>query len=162
MLTNNITRFLSTQGVLFTLHSLQTTEKKSALEVAEILKKPPHVVFKTIVLTANQPNKPVLALVPADSQVDPKSVALTFKEKKTTITSQSEAERITGLLVGGISPLALRNKPFRVIIDQTINSLDSVIISAGVRGWQIELSPADLITLTRATIAPIAHLSDTN
>jgi Cys-tRNA(Pro)/Cys-tRNA(Cys) deacylase len=162
MLTNNITRFLTTQGVRFTIHSLQTTDKKSALEVANILNKPPRVVFKTIVLTTSQPNKPVLALVPADCQVNHKAVALAFNEKKATVAAQSEAERITGLQTGGISPLALRNKPFRIIIDQTINSLDSVILSAGVRGWQIELHPADLIALTGATLAPIAQLADTN
>jgi len=162
MLTNNTTRFLTRQGVPFAVHSLQTTEKKSAMEVAQILNKPPRIIYKSIVLTTSQPNKPVLALVPADCQVNHKAVALVFNEKKATVATQSEAERITGLQAGGISPLALRNKPFRVIIDQTINSLDSVIISAGGRGWQIELSPADLIALTRATVAPIAQLPDTN
>jgi Cys-tRNA(Pro)/Cys-tRNA(Cys) deacylase len=162
MLTNNITRFLTQENIPFVVHSLQTTEKKSAMEVAQMLNKPPQVIFKTIVLTTSPTNKAILALVPADCQVNLKTVALNLNEKKVTITAQSEAERITGLQVGGISPLALCNKPFRVIIDQTINSLDSVIISAGLRGWQIELTPADLITLTRATVAPIAQLTDTN
>jgi Cys-tRNA(Pro)/Cys-tRNA(Cys) deacylase len=162
MLTNNITRFLTRQSVQYAVHGLETTEKKSAIEVAQILNKPPEVIFKTIVLTTGPTNKAILALVPANCQVNTKAVAQNLNEKKVTMTAQSEAERLTGLQAGGISPLALRNKPFRVIIDQTINSLDSVIISAGVRGWQIELLPVDLITLTRAIVAPIAQLADTN
>ena len=160
MLTNNTIRLLSKKGIPYSILGLQTTEKVSAMEVARILNKPPRMIFKTIVLTANLASKAILALVPADSQVNPKAVAHKFNEKKVTIAAQTEAEQLTGLQVGGISPLALINKPFRVIIDQSVNSLDCVIISAGERGWQIELPSADLIALTRATVAPIAELLD--
>lgn len=162
MLTNNTTRFLTKHGIHYTVHGLQTTEKKSAVDVAKLLNKPSQCIFKTIVLTTGQTTKPVLALVPADRQVNAKAVALCLKEKKLMVSSQADAERITGLQVGGISPLALLNKPFRVIIDLTINSLNSVIISAGVRGWQIELAPADLIDLTNAIVAPISFELNTH
>ena len=155
MLTNNITRFLDQRKIHYTLHDLQTNEKLSAEEVAAVLSRPAEMIFKTIILGANKNTKPIAALVPANSKVDQKKLAAALNEKKVAPLTLVEAEEKTGMQAGGISPLGLVNKPFRIILDDSIKLHSTVIISAGARGWQIELKPEDLISLCKAKIKPI-------
>ena len=157
MLTNNITRLLTQRKIHFTMHDLGTTEKLGAVEVSNLLGKPEEKVFKTIIFMSVSGNgKFLAALVPANHQVDTKKLAAAVREKKVSPVKQVEAEETTGMQTGGISPLGLIHKPFRIIADDSINSLDTVIISAGQRGWQIELQPTDLLILCKAQTKPIS------
>ncbi|BBB49394.1 aminoacyl-tRNA deacylase [Pelolinea submarina] len=156
MTANNVTRMLEARKVPFTALDVPV-QKLSALEVADLLEMPPETVFKTIVARREKGGKPILALVPATGEVDNKALAAALKEKKVHVTSQAEAEALTGLRAGGISPLALINKGFQVLIDNSAETLESMLISGGQWGLQIRLAPKDLAKLTNARFAPIAN-----
>ena len=132
---------------------------RDAQEVALALGLPPEQVFKTLVVSPPPPGKPILAMIPANSQVDLKKLAKSVGEKKLKMASQREAEKLTGLQVGGISALALMNRGFMVYLDISADRLQEIVISAGERGQQIELAVGDLVRLTRARLADIAHAS---
>ena len=156
MTTNNVTRMLEARKVPFTALEVPA-QKFSALEVAELLKVHPETVFKTIVARRDKGGKPILALVPATGEVDNKALAAALREKKVHVTSQAEAEALTGLLAGGISPLALLNRGFQVLIDSSAETLEAMLISGGQWGLQIRLAPKDLAKLTNARFAPISN-----
>ena len=158
MTTNNVTRMLESRKVAFTALDVPV-QKLSALEVAELLNVLPETVFKTIVAKREKGGKPILALVPATGEVDNKALAAALNEKKVHVTSQAEAEALTGLRAGGISPLALVNKGFQVLIDSSAEALEAMLISGGQWGLQIRLAPKDLAKLTNARFASIANLS---
>jgi len=143
MISNNVTRMLEARKTRFQAFEVPV-EKLSALEVADILQIPPEDVYKTIVAKRAKPGKPILAVVPGSLEVDTKKLAAALGEKKVFITSLNEAEAMTGLLAGGISPLALINKGFQVLIDASSQKKETILVSAGQRGLQVRLSPADL------------------
>ncbi|MDO9547059.1 MAG: YbaK/EbsC family protein [Pelolinea sp.] len=118
---------------------------------------PPENVFKTIVMNLEKSKKTILAVVPATVEVSPKKLAVFLKEKKVSVTTQLEAEKLTGLLVGGISPLALINKGFQVVVDASALEHEFMLVSGGQRGVQIQLKAKDLIQLTNARTADIAE-----
>jgi len=131
----------------------------SALEVAQLLGVSPDVVFKTIVVTREKGKKPILALIPGPTTVDLKLLAVFLGEKKVFLPTEREAEQITGLQAGGISPLALLNKGFQVVIDSLAQNHSEIHISGGQRGLNIKLSVNDLIKLTGARVTSIARIS---
>ncbi|HVN54136.1 MAG TPA: aminoacyl-tRNA deacylase [Anaerolineaceae bacterium] len=149
---NNITRMLHAKKVAFTAFETPA-EKLGAEETARILNVPVEIVFKTIVVTRERPGKPVLALVPGNQEVDLKAVARTAGEKKVSLATEKEAERLTGLKAGGISPLALINKGFQVFLDQSAQTYPEIHVSGGQRGLNIRLPVQDLVQLTNARIA---------
>lgn len=155
MKTNNITRLLEARKIPFLAYELPE-EKLGALETARLLNVPPEQVFKTIVIKREGKGKPILAVVPGDSEVDLKALAKVVGEKKLFLASEREAEALTGLLTGGISPLALINKGFQVIVDQSASTFDSVHISGGQRGLNIRLPGSDLLKLVNARLAEIS------
>jgi len=152
---NNVTRLLESRKIAFTAYELPP-EKLGALEAAQILGVPPEQVFKTIVMKRERKGKPILAVVPGPSEVDLKAVAKAIGEKKVSLPTEREAEQLTGLQAGGISPLALLNKGFQVLVDETAQSLVEIYISGGQRGLNIRLPVTDLLKLTNARSAPIA------
>lgn len=154
-ITNNVTRILDAKKVKFTAHSLPE-EKLGAVEAAELLDVPASQVFKTIVATRTGPGKPILAVVPGNREVDLKLVAKAVNEKKVKLASHQQAEELTGLQTGGISPLALINKGFQVFIDQSAQNLETIFISGGQRGLNIQLSPLDTAKLTNARFVPLS------
>ena len=131
-------------------------EKLGALEAAQYLGVSPRQMFKTIVVLRLTKGKPILALVSGESQVDAKALANVVGEKKVKVSTQAEAEKLTGLQTGGISPLALINKGFQVIIDQSAETHEDIYISGGQRGINIQLKPGDLIKLTQARLGNIS------
>ena len=155
MLTNNTTRFLDQKKIAYYIHDLGTTEKVAAMEVSRKLQEPAHKIFKTILLSSKK-GKPIAVLVPANQKVDEKKVAAFLGRKKVFPMRQDEAEAASGMQAGGISPLGLWNKSFLILADESINSADTVIISAGIRGWQIEMNPNDLLNLCNAKTHPIS------
>jgi Cys-tRNA(Pro)/Cys-tRNA(Cys) deacylase len=152
---NNVTRMLDARKISYKAFALPA-EKLGALETAKILGVPPSQVFKTIVITREKPGKAILALVPGDREVDLKAVAKTLGEKKVRLPSQREAEALTGLQAGGISPLALINKGFQTLLDTSARQYTEIHISGGQRGLNIRLSVDDLIRLVNARLAPIS------
>jgi Cys-tRNA(Pro)/Cys-tRNA(Cys) deacylase len=130
-------------------------ELRDAVEIANVLNLKPSLVFKTlVVLPPETGKKPILVMIPADRQLDLKSLALVAGAKKLKMATHREAESITGLEVGGISALALLNKGFQIFIDDSAQSLAEVCVSAGKRGLQIKINIKDLITATNARMVP--------
>jgi Cys-tRNA(Pro)/Cys-tRNA(Cys) deacylase len=131
-------------------------EKLGAVETAQLLGVPLEQVFKTIVVKREGKGKPILAVVPGTSEVDLKLLAKTLGEKKLTLPSEREAELLTGLQAGGISPLALINKGFQVVIDAAARDHAEIHVSGGQRGLNILLPVKALADLTRARFAPVS------
>jgi Cys-tRNA(Pro)/Cys-tRNA(Cys) deacylase len=155
---NNVTRLLDSRGIPYTAFELPA-EKLGALEAAQLMGAPPEQVFKTIVVTREGKGRPVLALTPGPLEVDLKALAKALGEKKLLLPTEKDAERLTGLQAGGISPLALLNKGFQVIIDETAILYDEIYISGGQRGLDIRLPVAALVELTGAEYAAFAKVS---
>lgn len=152
--TNNVTRLLDSRKIPYKLFELPN-EKLGAREAAQLLNVEAAAVFKTIVATREKPKKPLLVLVPGTFVVDLKLLASTLGEKKVHLPTEREAEQLTGLQAGGISPLALMNKGFQVVIDSSANDLGEIYISGGQRGMNIKLPVGDLVKLTNARLAAI-------
>ena len=152
---NNITRLLDSRKISYTAFETPA-EKLGALETARFLNVPPETVFKTIVLTRDKPKKPILGVIPGPNSVDLKLLAAALGEKKVHLSTEREAEQLTGLQAGGISALALLNKGFQVVIDSAAQSYDAIHVSGGQRGLNIKLPVADLIRLTNARLASIS------
>jgi Cys-tRNA(Pro)/Cys-tRNA(Cys) deacylase len=160
---NNVTRMLDAKKIPYTAFETPA-EKLGAEETANFLHVPIELVYKTIVVTRLNTdgktnatrNKPILAVIPGPNRVDLKMVALALGEKKVALPTEKEAEQITGLLAGGISPLVLINKGFQVIIDEAAAAQDSIHVSGGQRGMNILLRVKDLVELTRAKFAVIS------
>jgi Cys-tRNA(Pro)/Cys-tRNA(Cys) deacylase len=153
--TNNVTRLLDQRKIPYTACDLPA-EKLGAIEAAQYLGVSPSLVYKTIVVRREGKGKPVLALVPGASEVNLKLLAKVLGEKKMVLPTEREAERLTGLQAGGISPLALINRGFQVILDGSAQELDEIYISGGQRGLDIRLPVSALQALTHATVAKIA------
>ncbi len=153
---NNVTRLLDQRHIPYQAFEVPA-EKLGARETASLLGIDPAIVFKTIVVTRDKPKKPLLVAVPGDSVVDLKLVAAAVGEKKVYLPTEREAEALTGLQAGGISPLALINKGFRVLIDESARRYPHIHVSGGQRGLNIQLSLADLEKLTNAQIAPVSR-----
>ena len=157
-ITNNVTRFLDARKVKYSARELPV-EKLGALEAAQYMDVPPVQVFKTIV-TTREKGKPVLAVIPGPHVVDLKLLATFLGEKKMRLPSEREAEQLTGLQAGGISPLALINKGFQVVIDFAAQSFEEVYISGGQRGLNIQIPLIDLVKLTNARLAAVSTIPD--
>lgn len=157
MITNNITRLLEAKKIPYTAYELPA-EKMGALETARLLNIPVEQVFKTIVVKREGRGKSILTLVPGNAEVDLKSLARALGEKKLYLPTEREAEQLTGLQAGGISPLALLNKGFQVVLDSSARDYPEIHISGGQRGLNIRLRMEDLITLTHAQVAKIADV----
>ena len=153
---NNVTRFWDSRKISYMVFETPV-EKLGAHETAQFLGVPAEVVFKTIVVTRDKPKKPVLVVIPGPTVVDLKQLAAFLGEKKVHLPTEREAEQLTGLQAGGISPLALVNKGFQVVIDSAAQKYSEIHISGGQRGLNIKLPVADLVQLTKARLAPISR-----
>ena len=158
MTANNVTRLLDSKKVPYKMFEL-SAEKRGALETARLLGVDPELVYKTIVVIRER-GKPILAVIPGPNRVDLKSLAAALGEKKLSLPTEREAERVTGLQAGGISPLALINKGFQVVIDVAAQNRLEIHVSGGQRGLNIRLPVKALIELSRARFALISNLDD--
>jgi Cys-tRNA(Pro)/Cys-tRNA(Cys) deacylase len=154
MIKNNVTRLLDARKISYTAFELPA-EKLGALETARLLSVPPEQVFKTIVVTREGKGKPVLAIVPGTDEVDLKALARAVGEKKLTLPTEREAEKLTGLQAGGISPLALLNHGFQMVLDSSAELFESIHVSGGQRGLNICLPVSGLVDLIHPTLADI-------
>lgn len=155
-ITTNVTRMLDSRKVRYIAYELPA-EKLGATETARLLDVEPASVFKTIVVTREKPKKPLLVVVPGPAAVDLKLVAAALGEKKVHLPTEREAEELTSLQAGGISPLALINKGFQVVVDISAENYESIHISGGQRGLNIKLPVSDLVKLTNARLAHVSR-----
>jgi Cys-tRNA(Pro)/Cys-tRNA(Cys) deacylase len=159
MTTNNVIRLLESRKVQFKAIELPA-EKLGAVETAQFLGVDPGLVFKTIVIQREILGKPLLAVVPGDKRVDLKSLASFVNEKKVSIPTEKEAERVTGLQVGGISSLALMNRGFETLLDLSAMKLNDFYISGGMRGLLIWMRVQDYVTISGARFAPLIKIGE--
>lgn len=146
---------LDTAGVPFTVHEYAHDPAAASYgaEAAQAMGVSPDRVFKT--LLAETDGTLAVAVVPVSGQLDLKALATALGAKRAAMADATAAERSTGYVLGGISPLGQR-KRLRTVIDTGALRHDTVYVSAGKRGMEVELAPADLIRLTAATTADIA------
>ena len=123
----------------------------SATGVAEAAGLSPEEVYKTLVVLRSQ-GKPMLVIVAGEQELDLKRVAAAVGDKKVRMAAHREAESLTGLQVGGISALALLNRPFDVFIDRPALGRSHVYVSAGKRGVNLRLAVDDLVRITGARV----------
>jgi Cys-tRNA(Pro)/Cys-tRNA(Cys) deacylase len=143
-------RLLEQRGIAHEVFAFDASIR-SAGEVARATGMPPNAVYKTLVVEHDPPKgKPYLVMMPADSEVDLKVLAASLGAKKLRMASHRDAERHTGLQVGGISALALLDRRFPTLIDSRALAEDRILVSAGQRGMDVSLSISDLIALTAA------------
>jgi Cys-tRNA(Pro)/Cys-tRNA(Cys) deacylase len=145
-------RVLDAAGISYQAHQYDPAIH-SAAEVAAVLGVPPDQVYKTlVVLPERGPGRPLLVLVPGDRELDLNLLGLQpgVAAKHLRMATQREAEHLTGLLVGGISPLALLPKGFRIFIDRSALAQDRLYLSAGQRGVNLPVATADLLRITEA------------
>jgi Cys-tRNA(Pro)/Cys-tRNA(Cys) deacylase len=154
VITNNVTRFLDSREINYQVFELPL-KKLGAEETAQLLEVDPGIVYKSIVITRRGIGKPILAVVPGNREVDLKKLAKTIGEKKVSPATQKEAEKLTHLQAGGISPLALINRGFQILIHKSALDEDKIHVSGGELGLNIRLDPQDLIRITGAKAAEI-------
>jgi Cys-tRNA(Pro)/Cys-tRNA(Cys) deacylase len=134
--------------------SLRAGGRGYALEAVDALGLDAAHVFKTIVVSVD--GRLGLVVVPANAEVDRNAAADALGGRKAAIADPAEAERATGYVLGGISPLGTR-RPLPVALDASAAAFPTIHVSAGRRGLEIELAPADLLALTNGVLAPVAR-----
>jgi Cys-tRNA(Pro)/Cys-tRNA(Cys) deacylase len=146
-------RLLDAKGVPYTATTYDDAgEFHTAEEAAVILGVPLSAMYKTLVVLRDTPAKtrPLIVMVPSDTELDLKLLAASLEEKKLRMATQKEAERLTGMQVGGISVLGLRGGGFEVLIDERARELETIHTSAGERGIEIAMRTEDLVRLSGA------------
>ena len=125
----------------------------SAVEVADVLGVPPERVYKTLVVLPEAPGrKPLLVMIAGPDELDMRTLARSVDTKAVRMATQKDAERLTGLLVGGIGALALVGKPFEPCIERSALAHEWILVNAGRRGINLKLAVSDLIGLTDARV----------
>jgi Cys-tRNA(Pro)/Cys-tRNA(Cys) deacylase len=151
-------RVLERAKTAFTLHEYDPADGAGGHGYGEVavaaLGSDPAQVFKTLV--ARVDGALTVAVVPVSGQLDLKALAAAAGGRKAAMADPADAERTTGYVRGGISPLGQR-KALPTVVDESALTFPTVLVSAGRRGLQVELAPAALVRLTRARTAPIAR-----
>lgn len=153
------TRALAAAGVEFTEHPYEhdPAAQSYGLEAAEAIGAPPERVFKTLLAQTDlaRDHGLVVGIVPVTGQLDLKALAAAAGAKKASMADPALAERTTGYVVGGISPVG-QKRPLTTVLDASALEHDTVFVSGGRRGLDLELPPSDLVAVTSATVAAIA------
>lgn len=149
------TAALAKAGIDFTLHPYEHHDGATRYgeEAAEQLGVDPRRIFKTLI--ADVSGQLVVAVVPVADQLDLKALARSRGAKKAQLADPQAATRSSGYVLGGISPIGQRTK-LPTVIDSSCADFPTIFVSAGRRGLQVELSPADLTAITDALVAPIS------
>lgn len=152
----NAARLLDSLGIHYELRDYEVDPDDLAAEsVARNVGLPPEQVFKTLVARGDR-NGVCFAVIPADTELDLKALAAATGNKKIDLVPLKEVQPLTGYIRGGVTVLGAK-KEYPAVADETIELFDVISVSAGVRGTQIFLSPADYLRATNATTAPIAR-----
>jgi Cys-tRNA(Pro)/Cys-tRNA(Cys) deacylase len=152
----NAARLLDRLGIHYELREYEVDPENLAAEtVAAKIGLPPEQVFKTLAARGDR-NGACLAVIPGDQELNLKALASASGERKIELLPVNELQALTGYIRGGVTALASK-RDFPVYVDETIELFDVVSISAGVRGLQILIAPADYLRATRGTIAELAQ-----
>jgi Cys-tRNA(Pro)/Cys-tRNA(Cys) deacylase len=150
---------LDDAGASFTVHEFhhEPSERNYGLVAAEALGVEPDRVFKTLVvnLTGDRGVEQVVGIVPVSGQLSLRELSQALGGKRAEMCPPEIAQRITGYVVGGISPFG-QKKRLRTVIDETCILFDTVFVSGGKRGLDVEVSPDVLVSVLGAVVAPIA------
>jgi Cys-tRNA(Pro)/Cys-tRNA(Cys) deacylase len=154
----NAMRMLDSRGIAYQALAF-SPDIHTATGVAEALDLPPERVFKTLVVMPDTPvrGRPLLAIIPGDAELDLKALAQAAGEKKLRMATQREAESMTGLLVGGISALALLSKRWATYVDASARDEPWFVVSAGQRGLNLRLAVDDFLAVTQAKLVRVAR-----
>jgi Cys-tRNA(Pro)/Cys-tRNA(Cys) deacylase len=152
----NACRILDSLGIHYSLREYEVSpDDLSAETVAAKVGFPPEQVFKTLVVRGDR-NGIAVAIIPGNQELDFKALAQLTGDRKVEMIHLKEVQSVTGYIRGGVTALGMK-KDYPVFVDETIELWDEVSVSAGQRGLQIILSPADYLRATNATIGAIAR-----
>jgi Cys-tRNA(Pro)/Cys-tRNA(Cys) deacylase len=145
-------------GIAFKIHSYRhdPSAKSYGEEVAAALGLDPERVFKTLIATAEAPAQMAVAVIPIVKRLDLKALATVLAVKKMALAEETDAERATGYVIGGISPLGQR-KRLPLVLDASALAYATIYVSAGRRGLEIELAPVDLLKLSEGKTGAIVR-----
>ncbi|HVJ49158.1 Cys-tRNA(Pro) deacylase [Desulfitobacterium sp.] len=150
----NAARILDQAGISYKIIPYEVDESDlSAVTVARKVGIPPEQIFKTIVARGDKTGV-IIACIPADKELNLKSLAQLSGNKKVEVVHLKEVQPLTGYIRGGVSPLGTKKK-YPVFFDETVDLVDGLSISAGMRGLQIFIAPEDLLQVTEAKTGAI-------
>lgn len=152
----NAARLLDQMGIRYELREYEVDPEDLAAETVAIkIGLPPAQLFKTLVAQGDRQGI-CLAVIPSDTELDLKALAPASGNRKIHLVPVKELQKLTGYIRGGVTALAAK-KTYPVHVDETIELFEIISVSAGIRGTQILLTPADFIRATKATVAALAH-----
>lgn len=151
----NVIRLLEQSGIKYEEHTYDPTKAISAIEVSDILGQEKERVFKTLV-TVSKSKTHYVFVIPGPSTLDLKKAAKAVNEKYIEMLPQKELLPLTGYIHGGCSPIGMK-KQFKTIIDETAQLFDTIFVSAGKVGYQVELDPIELKEYCNAEFAPLTE-----
>ena len=154
-------RVLEAKKIDYTVHMFPDNIR-DAVQVAKEIGRPVEQVFKTLIVLREDTihSQPLIVMIAADREIDLRQLARVIECKSVKMAAHEEAERLTGLKVGGISALALLNKGFAIYIDENVKKFAHVAVSGGQRGIDIELKVSDLLTVTHAQIVAVTRAKE--
>jgi len=151
----NVMRILEQKGINYTAHTYDISDGiLDAVSVAGKIGAADYSLYKTLV-TVGASGSNYVFVICGTYELDLKLAAKASGEKSIVMLKQAQLLPLTGYIHGGCSPIGMK-KQFKTFFDEEITLLDTVVVSAGKPGYQIELSPSDLISLTDGTVAPLA------
>ncbi len=152
----NAARILDTLGISYEIREYEVDEDDlSAVHVAQSVGMPIEMVFKTLVARGDK-NGILMAVIPGAAELDLKALAAASGNKRVEMVHLKEVFALTGYIRGGCSPLGAK-KEYPVYLDRHAEAQTTIAVSAGKRGEQLLLAPADLVRATRATVAEIVR-----
>jgi len=152
----NAVRLLDQLEIQYELREYEVDPNDLAAEtVAAKIGLPPEQVFKTLVARGDR-HGACMAVIPGDQELDLKALAIAAGERKIQLVPVKELQALTGYIRGGVTALAAKRE-FPVYVDETIELFDAISISAGIRGLQILLAPADYLRATKGTLAALSQ-----
>ena len=152
----NVMRVLDGKKISYESHSYEADPTLTGEDIAGILKEDPDKVFKTLV-TQGKTNTYYVFVIPVRAELDLKKAAKVSGEKSIAMIKQKDLLPLTGYVHGGCSPIGMK-KQFKTFIHETAKDYDKVFVSAGKVGYQIELSPQDLIAVAGCIPADVASM----
>jgi Cys-tRNA(Pro)/Cys-tRNA(Cys) deacylase len=150
----NAARLLDSLNITYELRAYEVDpDDLTAISVARKIGLPPEQVFKTLLAHTNT-SENLFAVIPGDSELDLKKLAQAADAKKAELASLKDVEPLTGYIRGGVTAMSAK-KPFPAYVDETIELFDIISVSAGQRGLQLILTPADYLRAANATLADL-------
>ena len=149
----NVMRVLEQKKVPYTAHCYAGTDAVAGTEVAAVLGEDPRQVFKTLV-TVGRTGQHYVFVIPVCGELDLKKAAQASGEKSIEMIKAKELLPLTGYIHGGCSPVGMK-KPFPTFVDSSAEALETIMVSAGKIGYQVELSPQELAKAVRLSFAPL-------